>query len=699
MAKIMENFVRMYKNKRQPLSVDNPNNETHKEDHTSMESHLRELDGIQTIYPEVDVGTRAKVEKFMKQPIIENGVLTLIVINSIMMGLSTFSFISNHQPANVAFYYSDLVFLIIFTVEVSLTIFYRRTHALTDLWVVFDFLIIVLSWTLSSIENFDPLGGDTNSVQVIRSLRIFRILSRIESLKVVLTALSRSIPSLGCLAIFLLIIMFIFAILFTETYGDLYENGDTDVDYFSRLDLTFFTLYQILTLDEWSNILRQVQETRPLAWIPFLIYVIFTAFIIVNLVIAIICESIFTINSSDCKIETMTRDMKDLERLMNSMRYEVYDYLKLPTNYLVMSDTEGDESKLESEDDNSRGHLLRQDADVSAPERPSLANQHENGAAHEPEQNEPPTFWSIMKGYLKPADELIDTKRTLCGRFVNNDHVQTFLVLLIIVNSITLALGTFSFVKDDPSVNSAFETTSTVFLVVYTIETILQLVYHGLHLFKDRWLAFDFALIVFSWGFQLSPSFRAIRVLRIVHVLPKFDAMRTITETLSKAIPKIGAISGITLVFFYVFAVMFTTLFKDIPVGDGGFSFDYFSRLDRSLLTLFQLMTMAEWASVSREIAVHHWWGHILTTSFVTISGLLFVNAIVALICQAQEQVITKKSNIRRLKKRRSGFDKSYDDRVFDIKAMHTEIVGLLNMSDPQSPFPQNDTDDDDVVR
>ena len=48
---------------------------------------------------------------------------------------------------------------------------------------------------------------------------------------------------------------------FTAFIGrDMYEKGQTDYDYFSRLDYSFFTLFQLLTLDAWidAGIFRQL---------------------------------------------------------------------------------------------------------------------------------------------------------------------------------------------------------------------------------------------------------------------------------------------------------------------------------------------------------------------------------------------------------------------------------------------------------
>ena len=44
--------------------------------------------------------------------------------------------------------------------------------------------------------------------------------------------------------------------------------------------------------DEWADILGQVQVVYPWAWAPFIIFIILTGFIVVNLVIAVICDAV-----------------------------------------------------------------------------------------------------------------------------------------------------------------------------------------------------------------------------------------------------------------------------------------------------------------------------------------------------------------------------------------------------------------------
>merc|ERR1719148_309833 len=114
------------------------------------------------------------------------------------------------------------------------------------------------------------------------------------------------------------------------------------------------------------------------------------------------------------------------------------------------------------------------------------------------------------------------------------------------------------------------------------------------------------------------------------------------TEILINSLYQICAILVVLLIIFYVFGVMCTTLFKDID----SLPTKWFSSLYWSMITLFQIMTMAEWAHISRELNVHVWYASAITSVFLTLSGLITINGIVALICQAQEDVRDREKEI-----------------------------------------------------
>ena len=112
-------------------------------------------------------------------------------------------------------------------------------------------------------------------------------------------ALFGVMPRMCAIGILLFLVSYIFAVMFTQLFKDLYENEQTSVDYFSRMDATFFTLFQIMTLDSWADIAREVMAVYKWAWLPFIAFVIITGFIVVNLIIAVICDAISALNDDE----------------------------------------------------------------------------------------------------------------------------------------------------------------------------------------------------------------------------------------------------------------------------------------------------------------------------------------------------------------------------------------------------------------
>jgi voltage-gated sodium channel len=70
-------------------------------------------------------------------------------------------------------------------------------------------------------------------------------------------------------------------------------------EYFGRMDRTLFTLFQIMTLDNWAEITRDLMVEYPWAWLPIIVYVIITAFVVVNLVIAVICDAVAALHEDE----------------------------------------------------------------------------------------------------------------------------------------------------------------------------------------------------------------------------------------------------------------------------------------------------------------------------------------------------------------------------------------------------------------
>ena len=223
---------------------------------------------------------------------------------------------------------------------------------------------------------------------------------------------------------------------------------------------------------------------------------------------------------------------------------------------------------------------------------------------------------SVRKGGLvRGTMRNISRFRRKCGAIVNHPWMQVFIVLLIVVNAIMIGIGTFDFVTDDPRLDHIFQTVDRTFLIIFTIELVMQFIYRGFQLVLDGWLVFDLIIIVMSWAFESVQIIRAFRIFRALRLVTRIETLRDLVSSLFAVFPRLSAIGMLLLLVFYIFAVMTTTLFKDLPLSD-----DFFVNLGASLFTLFQFMTM-EWSEVSREVMVYYSWAWAPFVIFVAISG------------------------------------------------------------------------------
>lgn len=94
----------------------------------------------------------------------------------------------------------------------------------------------------------------------------------------------------------------------------------------------------------------------------------------------------------------------------------------------------------------------------------------------------------------------------------------------------------------------------------------------------------------------------------------------------------------------YIFAVMCTELFGEIdftgrfPTEDLADRYDYFSRLDYALFTLFAMVTL-DWAKVTRAVMEVYPWAWAIFSAFVTFSSFVLYNLIIAVVCDAVKMV------------------------------------------------------------
>jgi voltage-gated sodium channel len=146
-------------------------------------------------------------------------------------------------------------------------------------WNLFDFSVIVLSLI--------PATGEFALVaRLVRVLRVLRLVSAVPQLRLIVATLVRSIPSMGHVILLMSIIFYIYAV----TGFHLFHEHDAE--HWGTLGAALLTLFQMVTLEGWVDVMDTAMEAHPWAWIYFVTFVLIGTFVMLNLFIAVVINNL-----------------------------------------------------------------------------------------------------------------------------------------------------------------------------------------------------------------------------------------------------------------------------------------------------------------------------------------------------------------------------------------------------------------------
>jgi len=210
--------------------------------------------------------------------------MILIILNGITMGFETSKQLATDYGS--FFEWFNFFVITVFTIEVSLRIYINRAAFFKDSWSIFDFIIVAISLV--------PASAGFEILRILRVLRLLRLISIVPQMRKITTALVTVIPGIASIGGLLTLFFYIFAIMSTQLFGEKFP------EWFGTLGESFYTLFQVMTLESWSmGIVRPVMEEYPLAWLFFVPFIFLATFIIVNLIIAIVVDAMNEMKESE----------------------------------------------------------------------------------------------------------------------------------------------------------------------------------------------------------------------------------------------------------------------------------------------------------------------------------------------------------------------------------------------------------------
>ncbi|GMF19114.1 unnamed protein product [Phytophthora lilii] len=185
-------------------------------------------------------GVATKVVEHPKFSLFVTGV---IILAGLMVGLQTSQEVIDVLGAVLNAL--DTAILVVFTAEVILKIIaeglepwqYFRTA-----WNVFDFIIVVGSFTRGT-------GGMLTMLRLLRLLRVLKLVRAFPQLQVIVSALIKGVGSIGYIGLILLLCFYVFGIVGNMLFAD------NDPFHFQYLHFAMISLFQLATMDGWSDVL------------------------------------------------------------------------------------------------------------------------------------------------------------------------------------------------------------------------------------------------------------------------------------------------------------------------------------------------------------------------------------------------------------------------------------------------------------
>ncbi|XP_019348147.2 voltage-dependent L-type calcium channel subunit alpha-1S [Alligator mississippiensis] len=453
----------------------------------------------------------------------------------------------------------------------------------------FDCFVVcagIVETILVEFSIMSPLG--ISVLRCIRLLRIFKITKYWTSLSNLVASLLNSIRSIASLLLLLFLFIVIFSLLGMQLFGGKYDFEDMEVrrSTFDNFPQALISVFQVLTGEDWNSIMYNgiMAYGGPsfpgmLVCIYFIILFVCGNYILLNVFLAIAVDNLAEAESltSAQKAKAEERKRRKMSRGYPGKSEEEKQLLAKKLEQKAKGEGIPTTAKLKVDEFESNVNEIKDpypsadfpgDDEEDEPEiplsprpRPLAELQLKEKAVPMPEAS---AFF-----IFSPTNKI----RILCHRIVNATWFTNFILLFILLSSISLA-------AEDPIRAESFRNQilgyfDIGFTSVFTVEIVLKMTAYGAFLHKGSFCRNSFnildllvvAVSLISMGIQSSTIsvvkiLRVLRVLRPLRAINRAKGLKHVVQCVFVAIKTIGNIVIVTTLLQFMFACIGVQLFK-----------------------------------------------------------------------------------------------------------------------------------------
>jgi len=455
----------------------------------------------------------------------------------------------------------NMILTFVFLFEMILTIPGIGPHAyFTDPVCVFDAIIVVTSiveLVLSmSAEEGEGGGGGLSAFRTFRLFRVFKMAKEWKSLQILLKTMLKTILEIGNFAVLLLLFMFIYALIGMQFFSNrmrFYDSGEaipiteredwadawegSPRNNFDDFLWSMTTIFQVLTGEDWNACMYDAW--RGTGWgavVYFISLVIFGAFIVMNLFLAIL------LGNFEGNEELMGAGGEEADGLGGTKYSSLSPDTKVES--LAAASAMGDKwrkkaTKRESEE--KEGEAIKEE--IQGDDEPAIPDNK--------------ALW------------IFDNKSALrikCHELMLHPNFDKFIIGCIVFSSICLALDN-PLNDPDSGFTAVLELLDQILTFVFIIEMLIKMValgfmlHHGSYI-RNAWNKLDFFIVIISvMGLaKIGPSsalkpMRTIRILRPLRMISRYPELKLVVDALMTSVPETLNVLVISCLFLLIFAI------------------------------------------------------------------------------------------------------------------------------------------------
>ncbi|MGD2118920.1 MAG: ion transporter [Chromatiales bacterium] len=215
-----------------------------------------------------------------------------------------------------------------------------------------------------------------------------------------------------------------------------------------------------------------------------------------------------------------------------------------------------------------------------------------------------------------------------------NKTFETFVVFIIILSALVIGAKTY---RIPPTVYDIVVILDMGITLFFLTEILIRMAAEDrfINFFKSGWNIFDFLIVVASLvpiqdseTALLGRLLRVFRVLRLVSIIPE---LRVLLNAFMQAIPRMGYVSLLMFIIFYIYAAVGSMFFNHINA-------ELWGNISIALLTLFRVATFEDWTDVMYETMDVFPLSWIYYLSFIFIVAFVFLNMMIGIVLETLQR-------------------------------------------------------------